>query len=886
MECEIKSNPRSDERCGGECELVGEGMGPKPECQHELYRKEERMSSVLSDNENERKSVVYNELGKIAGGFYVCGFYGNRMTCNVKSLFREACLASNAVITKTDYCLSMWEYPDAFLQVIGETGRAKDYKGVLWGPFFWLDIDDKVDLRVAFADTVKCVEYLTCTFGLSTDNLQIWFSGFKGFHVGLPIEIFGKMTMPSETFHSVCKAVAQRMAKEAGIVIDTSVYTNVQTFRCPNTKNSKSDLYKIPVRLSELKSEDAMEIITQRAKNPRRLIGMDGVYDDMNEDDVTYVHYTTCVEEAEQMWNDAVSALSVRTSHHTQAATTGHYMRKPQGLRRDTQAFISGGVKEGGRAVATFKAAADCYRNGVPEEQIRSNLLSIAQSTGLSPQEATKQIECGINAGKQNGVYVASSTPQELAEAYVKLLPGLTRVYSGGAWFDWRQQCGWYEVSESVVKAETTNFIRQTINQQQAFEPQKTQVNRWLIQSVMDNVQAMLTVITPNQDTIDPTVWLRFDDDCITAEPAEGWIATRSHLLHVPRVAEALYRGTSIPEGAIRPVNSSLFSTGMIPCDFDVNARCPRWKQFVDESCPQDAAMLQMLFGLSLTYDRHYNIFGVVHGEAGTGKSTALNILARLGKGTTCGVSLSQLGERFQEYPLTVNRVNIVQDMESIFEGSGSASKREAALKSCTAGEKIQVDRKHKPVEYRYLCALSIFGCNALPRFSDRSQAISDRMRIISFPNVFRGLQTQDLLLGEKLNAELSGILIWALRGYGALLDSGSPVFPETRQSQALKASAIKATRPEELFCDEMLEKVDLENELSTKEVYLAYKDYCNDFGYKAAGSSKVIPEIAKYMGVEKEKRSAPSGRMMCFIGLNIVGRTPRVSGCNRRSDT
>ena len=288
--------------------------------------------------------------------------------------------------------------------------------------------------------------------------------------------------------------------------------------------------------------------------------------------------------------------------------------------------------------------------------------------------------------------------------------------------------------------------------------------------------------------------------------------------------------------------------------------------------------MLRCMFGLSLTYDRRYNVFFTIHGEGGAGKSTMLNVLASLCTETTCGISLSLFGERFQMYPLTQNRLNLIPDMDSIFDGIGSVAKREAALKTCTSGEKQQVERKYKDTEYRYLCALSVFGCNSLPRFGDRSQAISDRMRIISFPNVFRGTEKHDTLLGNKLRAELPGILIWALKGYGELLVSGSPTFPETEHSLALKRDAIKVSRPEELFCDEYLEKIvpnalpPTENVLlPTVEVYRRYKIYCEERGYKAAGENRVIPEIAKYLGVEKARKSTCEGQKMCLVGARFV---------------
>ncbi len=208
-----------------------------------------------------------------------------------------------------------------------------------------------------------------------------------------------------------------------------------------------------------------------------------------------------------------------------------------------------------------------------------------------------------------------------------------------------------------------------------------------------------------------------------------------------------------------------------------------------------------MMFGLTMTYDRACNTFFVVHGEAGTGKSTTLNILAKLSAGNTCTLSLAQFHERFQNYPLTEKRLNLVHDMEVIC--GNNMARGEAILKSGTCGEKISVEKKYVGIRQRYMTAIPVFGCNTLPRFADRSLAISDRMRIISFPNIIRGTAAQDTSLPNSLEMKVSGIFNWALKGYAMLRVLDSPTFPESESAKAVKAESIRSNRPWELLCDE-----------------------------------------------------------------------------------
>lgn len=456
-------------------------------------------------------------------------------------------------------------------------------------------------------------------------------------------------------------------------------------------------------------------------------------------------------------------------------------------------------------------------------------------------------------------------TSQDFAEKFIEKnavpkgaqLPLL--VYHAGAWFEHKATTGWRETKKNQVQASVKKFLWRVLGERNLTER--------LTGDVLACVQAALTL--PDGGDGVPQMFLTFENGDMIAEPADGWIATRTHLVNVElgMSNEELETDSEIP----RCKNGAgLFTRGMVPCAYDPAAECPRWEQFVCEACPDDAEMLQMMFGLSLTYNRRFNVFFVVHGEAGTGKSTALDVLAALNAGVVCGVPLSAFGERFQTYPLTEHRLNLVQDMESIFEGAGSVSLREAVLKSCTAGEKLHVEQKHQGAEYRRMTALPVFGGNTLPRFADRSRAIADRMRIITFPRVFRGKKRQDLQLADKLRAELPGILNWAIAGYQMLVADGARTFPETKNAKLLKADLIKSARPEELFCDEMLER-DADAVESSDKIYQAYREFCQRNGNKPAASNQVIPKICTYTGAEKSSRMVDGKRLRCLVGVRLI---------------
>ena len=58
----------------------------------------------------------------------------------------------------------------------------------------------------------------------------MFFSGAKGFHVGLPLTLAGSPE-PSDGFHQVAKRFAVGIAERQGVTIDTGVYDRVRIFR-------------------------------------------------------------------------------------------------------------------------------------------------------------------------------------------------------------------------------------------------------------------------------------------------------------------------------------------------------------------------------------------------------------------------------------------------------------------------------------------------------------------------------------------------------------------------------------------------------------------------------------------------------------------------------
>ncbi|MBE3096892.1 MAG: hypothetical protein IMZ44_07135 [Planctomycetes bacterium] len=115
---------------------------------------------------------------------------------------------------------------------------------------FFLDIDAE-DLEQARVETLKASDLLTEHLAISPGSLDLFFSGAKGFHMIIPSTVFGEPDSPSTL--RIWQKLARRLVKEGIPHIDLGVYQASRVLRLPNSINSKTGLYKVPLEYKELR---------------------------------------------------------------------------------------------------------------------------------------------------------------------------------------------------------------------------------------------------------------------------------------------------------------------------------------------------------------------------------------------------------------------------------------------------------------------------------------------------------------------------------------------------------------------------------------------------------------------------------------------------------
>lgn len=177
-------------------------------------------------------------------------------------------------VIKRDYeCYnSMFNFSDDIIEhvkVFEEQNKYKSvtgYSGECGMNFLWIDIDTdsessaKENIARTIEETKRIVVNLDIKYGLTYDKVPIYFSGNKGFHIGISAKCFGADEFYSENLPKIAKAFVREISDNSKLV-DYPIYNTTRIFRTPMSRHSKSGLYKVLVPFQYIENFDIESII-------------------------------------------------------------------------------------------------------------------------------------------------------------------------------------------------------------------------------------------------------------------------------------------------------------------------------------------------------------------------------------------------------------------------------------------------------------------------------------------------------------------------------------------------------------------------------------------------------------------------------------------------
>lgn len=278
--------------------------------------------------------------------------------------------------------LSLFRYTEALLRLVDNDGnlRTSGYDGVCTAAWVFFDIDRSDDLLQALQDARALVFLLSARYELDDDRTLIFFSGSKGFHVGLPTSLFGPI--PSIEFPQVVRCFAQRLAALAGVTIDEGIYDKSRLFRAPNSRHPSTELYKRHLSRRELDSLSISQVL-ELAKRPAAF---------------AIPSQPPVHAQATADWCEAVELAQQQRN----AFTTRRRGEFPKPYHK-TLDFIGQGAPEGERAQRLYAAARDLTECNCTPLSVFKLLQPPALKSGLGRAEIVRTIQRGIDKANRHG---------------------------------------------------------------------------------------------------------------------------------------------------------------------------------------------------------------------------------------------------------------------------------------------------------------------------------------------------------------------------------------------------------------------------------------------------------------------------------------------------
>jgi hypothetical protein len=319
-----------------------------------------------------------------------------RQTVDWRAEFLAHCTLETEARSETESYLSHFWFPATpFSEHFEPKHSEAGYAGPCGADWIFWDIDKADDLAAALQDARRLVGQILDTHrDLDEDQLLIFLSGAKGFHIGMPMTWIPE---PSPSFHQTARVFCQTLADSAGVTIDTSIYSCTRLFRAPNSKHPKTGLYKRRFIYRDFMNLK-LEALRDLAKEPMAFdppVGPVGF------------------ESASVAWKKAQES-SAKCSINAQ-----QYVGRAQLLLSTKKFIYEGELDLNKRELSTFQAVANLaevyFAYGV-EGMLYALLEWPAGKVGLPDSEIRHAVRTGVNKSRRECEATADDQPQSKAQ--------------------------------------------------------------------------------------------------------------------------------------------------------------------------------------------------------------------------------------------------------------------------------------------------------------------------------------------------------------------------------------------------------------------------------------------------------------------------------------
>lgn len=318
-----------------------------------------------------------------------------------------------------------------------------------------------------------------------------------------------------------------------------------------------------------------------------------------------------------------------------------------------------------------------------------------------------------------------------------------------------------------------------------------------------------------------------------------------------------------------KPHDKNDLITHCAPFDYDENAKCPLFEEFLRQVCvnhPEDTvdimswktdeamiAILQEFMGYALTNKSGAEASLWLEGDGANGKSVFIETLSAMLGSLAMPFDFDSLLDK-PEYALST-----LPGVRLIFSTEASEKVPEKQIKGIISGEQTSARAPYgKAFSFHPICKV-IWAMNEKPRIKSRKNDIWRRMILMPFNRSFSN-DEKDIHLKNKLRTELPGIFNFALAGLKRL-QANEFKFSVSETCEKAKRDYQKENNNVIEFLDECCVTTDDFTLAMTGEKMYEYyawwvHDKCENGNFKARFGQKnfgvTLKGLVKYKRTEK----------------------------------
>lgn len=301
------------------------------------------------------------------------------------------------------------------------------------------------------------------------------------------------------------------------------------------------------------------------------------------------------------------------------------------------------------------------------------------------------------------------------------------------------------------------------------------------------------------------------------------------------------------PQGTqVRPFDRSDFLTYQLPFAYNPQAKAPLFEAYLNRVLPDKERQKVLAEYLGFVFIKHGSNrlkeekALILYGTGANGKSVFFEIVsALLGTANTSNYSLQSLtnDNGYFRAKLANKLVNYASEINGKLESS--------IFKQLVSGEPVEARLPYgEPFTLKQYAKL-IFNCNELPKDVEHTNAYFRRFLIIPFDVTIPPHEQDKQLHTKIIENELSGVFNWVLNGLNRLLE----------QKRFTDCEAVKQAIEQYKSQSDSVKMFINENEYQNspnhykliKELYIEYRSYCFEDGFKPVNKSNFIKRLSGF---------------------------------------